>query len=295
MGKIICSFLFVLISSSSLCAKVNYFEQPIADQTIYDLSSRWHILEREYEDNSSVIDEREYSSLLNRFAMTKSIVSSLSYGGAVNVEVFGTQKKSFLQPGPLTSGELKYRGVRSLELYSQYLNLNRNIAFKIHLEGTLQDGRERNASLGGYNGSFTFKYLHELGALKIGGKIFSAVVGKKRIYRQDGEREISDPYNQFGKELSVLYEFERITLSLSGHFLLATDYVIRSPSYTRSSDKGFGVGGKLSATYHFKQSDLTLWHDRANQVFNVITVDPNLQHEYEIEEQSSGVGFRWYY
>tara|TARA_R110000868_G_scaffold103710_5_gene285449 strand:+ start:19573 stop:20460 length:888 start_codon:yes stop_codon:yes gene_type:complete len=295
MNRVIFILLFILIPSLNIYSRVNFFEQPIADEIIYDFSSRWKILEREYEDNSRVIDEREYSSLLNRLAFTKSIVKSLSYGAAINVEVLGEQKKSYLEPGPLTSGVVKYNGVRSLELYSQYLNLNRHIAFEIHLEGTLQDARERNASLGGYNGSFNFKYLHELGALKIGGKIFSSVIGKKRVYRQDGEREISDPYNQFGKELTVVYEFENMTVSLSGHFLLATDYVIRSPSYTRNSDKGFGVGGELKIIYHFNGSDLYLWHDRANQVFNVITTDPGLQHEYEIEEQSSGVGFRWYY
>tara|TARA_R110000868_G_scaffold187715_3_gene430264 strand:- start:2341 stop:3213 length:873 start_codon:yes stop_codon:yes gene_type:complete len=287
-------FLFLTLFFPALVL-ANFFEQPAEGTSVLDLSTRWKIEEREHEDNTRVIDEREYSFLLSRLAFKKTIVDSLSFGAAINYSLFGTHKKMFAEPSLLNTGEIDFYGLRSIELQSQYLSTDKNLALEIHLEGTLQRARERNASLGGFDGKLIFKYLHELGNFQIGGKLFSSVIGKKRVFRKDGEREIVDPYNQFGNELTLISHFSNWTISLSGHFLLATDYVVRSPSYTRSSDKGFGVGGKLNFAYSFNAKEISFWHERSNQVFNVITIDPSQQFEYEIEEQSTGLGFKWLY
>ena len=77
-------------------------------------------------------------------------------------------------------------------------------------------------------------------------------------------------------------------------FYLTTDYISRSPNYSRVTDKGFVLGAKLIFGYHLgPTATLSLTHMRQGANFNVIAESTAEEKEFEIETQFTQLGVTW--
>ncbi len=262
-------------------------------QMEFRVAQSWYQQEREYEAGPTILDERDYRSWLTRLEFGVGLWNGFSLRTNLVAAFDGEFKKSFDPSLSLRNQSTSYGGLQSVGAHLQYYSTTKQLAFEIYGEHGLFDARERNASIGGANAGMAFKYLHLIGHSSIYGRLFLDIAGKKRVWRLDSEREIVDPYAKFGNEINLRRDFGRFWVMLGGHFLLATDFVTRSPSYTRNSDKGFGLGGILEVGANFKNWSVRTWHTRSSEVFNVIPEEPSLQAEFEIEEQNSGLEVAW--
>lgn len=259
----------------------------------FSIAQKWLQQEREYEGNAVILDERDYSSWATSLGIGLGIWRGFSARVETEFTYNGELKKSFASSVPLSNQSIKYSGPSFVGLQLQYYSARKDLVFEVFGKTYVERARERNSSIGSTNGGMGLKYLHHIDQLSVYGRAFVQVNGKRRIFRVDGEREITDPYTKFGNELNFRYDFSNIWLTLGGHFLLATDFVTRSASYNRSSDKGFGVGGIFEVGYHNKSWGLRAWHKRSSEVFNVIPEESSEQREFEIEDQNSGVELTW--
>lgn len=260
----------------------------------FSIAQKWLQQEREYEGSTRILDERDYSSWATNIALGLGVWRGFSIKVDTEFAYGGELRKSFDPALGFANQRIRYSGLRWLGLNLQYYSNRKNLVFELYGKSYLfNKARERNASIGGSDAGFALKYLHDLKLLTMHGRLFTEVNGKKRTFRVDGEREIVDPYTKFGNEINFRYSFSHIWLSLGGHFLLATDFVTRSPSYNRSSDKGFGVGGIFEIGYQNKSWGARIWHKRSSEVFNVIPEESSEQREFEIEDQNSGVELLW--
>lgn len=259
------------------------------------ISEAWVQQEREYENESLVLDERDYQSLHSRLEIGLGLWDRFTFRGGLKVATNGELRKRFDSSIPLNDDFTTYEGIRSISASLQYYSQEKQLAFEVYAESGLPRARETNASLGGTNAGMAFKYLHELSWVTIFGHIFVQVDGKKRTWRLDGEREVLDPYTKFGNELNFRFDFNHFWVRIGGHFMLTTDFVTRSPSLNRHSDKGFGPGGIFELGLQYPKWAIRIWHERSGEVFNVIPEEPNLQYEFELEEQSSGLELSWHW
>lgn len=259
----------------------------------FTIAQKWLQQEREYEGNSGILDERDYASWATNVGIGFGIWRGFSVKAKTEFTFSGELKKSFNSSIPLENQKVDYSGPSYIALSLQYYSSRKELVFEVFGETYIERARDRNSSIGSTNGGMALKYLHQLESLAIHGKVFVQVNGKRRVYRSDGEREITDPYTKFGNELNFRYDFNHLWLNLGGHFFLATDFVTRSPSYNRSSDKGFGVGGIFEIGYRNGAWGIRSWHKRSSDVFNVIPEESSEQREFEIEDQSSGVELTW--
>lgn len=257
------------------------------------IAQKWLQQEREYEGNTTILDERDYSSWATNVGVGFGIWRGFSVKVESEYAYGGELRKTFDSSLGFSNQHIRYSGLRWLGLTLQYYSSKKDLVFELYGRSNILQARERNASLGGSDAGFALKYLHSLSSLTLHGRLFAEVNGKKRTFRVDGERETVDPYTKFGNELNFRYDFSRFWVTLGGHFLLATDFVTRSPSYSRSSDKGFGVGGVFEIGYQNKTWGVRTWHKRSSEVFNVIPEESSEQREFEIEDQNSGLELTW--
>lgn len=291
------SRIFVAFLALMPCAQGTEIFNPLnvlnAGEREVVISQKWQQQEREYEISTRILDERDYSSLATNISAGFGLFRSFSVRLGAEIAYAGELNKTFDSSVGFQNQKIDFWGPRFLWAKFQYYSEVKKLAFELYGKTLSLKAKDTNASLGGTDAGMAFRYLYSHGRLDLFGKLFVEVEGKKRLTRYDGERETTDPYTKFGKEINLRANFGKFWTMIGGHFLLATDLVTRSPSYNRSSDKGFGVGGIIEMGWNEGPWALKAYHLRGGEVFNVISEEASLQREYEIEFQTIAMELAW--
>lgn len=265
----------------------------VANEREVRLTQKWVQLEEEYELNTVVQDERDYSHWLSALNVGFGFFDGLTIRIGAEMVYSGILRKTFDPSVNFQNQRILYKGPHAGTFSLQYYSKKKDLAFELFTRSSVLRARETNASLGGTDAGMNFKYRHQIGHTDIFGKLFTIVEGKKRQRRFDGENEVVDPYTKFGNEINIRRNIKKFWVMLGGEFSLATDFVTRSRSYNRSSDNGFGVGGVFEMGWREPGWAIKVWHRRGSESFNVISEEPADQREFEIERQASAMEFSW--
>lgn len=265
----------------------------VANEREVRLTQKWVQFEEEYELNTLILDERDYSHWISALNVGFGFFDGLTVRIGAEMAYSGVLRKTFDPSVNFQNQRIYYKGPHAGTVSLQYYSNKKDLAFELFTHSSVFRAHETNASLGGTDAGMNFKYRHQIGHTDIFGKLFTLVEGKKRQRRFDGENEVVDPYTKFGNEINVRRNINKFWIMLGGEFLLATDFVRRSRSYNRSSDNGFGVGGVFEIGWREPSWAIKVWHSRGSESFNVISEEPADQREFEIERQTSAMEFTW--
>lgn len=255
--------------------------------------------EFEYEKAKVVQDLFEYQHNFYKLGTTVGFPYNRQLGIEASFNDRGDLDKKYAPALNLQSQDIPYKGFHAFEFFiQQHFEVDdqkNKLAFEVRGKGSPLKGKETNNTYSGKDISFSLLYSHlHNDDWRIYGKIHTGVVGKKKNRKYDGELEVTSPYSVFGSLVGVQRLMGKFWLDLNGLFYLTTDYNSVSPSYTRLTDKGFIIGGKLTAGYYLTPKFImTLSHQRQGSNFNVITEDTSQETEFEIETQISQLGVTW--
>lgn len=194
---------------------------------------------------------------------------------------------------------IQYKGFHAAELfYQEHLKTtdkDNQMALELRVKGSPINGKESNNTYEGKDIGIALLYshLHE-NEWRIYGDLRASVIGSKKVTRSDGELETVDAFSQFGNLLGVQWLKNKYWFEANALFYLTTDYISRSVNYSRVTDKGFIIGGKILFGYYIKPNvTFTIEHLRQGQNFNVIAEETIEDKEFEIETQYTQLGLTW--
>lgn len=196
---------------------------------------------------------------------------------------------------------VEYKGFHAIEFfYQEHLKTtdeDNKMAFEVRFKGSPLNGKEANNTYQGKDISIALLYSHlHADEWLIYGTLESSIIGRKKMLRADGEIETVDAFSQFGTLLGVQWLQNQYWLEANALFYLTTDYISRSVNYSRITDKGFIIGGKILLGYFIKPNvTFTIEHVRQGQNFNVIAEETSEDKEFEIETQYTQLGITWFF
>ena len=255
--------------------------------------------EHEYEVAKVVQDLFEYT---HNFYQIKSIIGlpgQRQFGLEVSATSNGELSKEYTSTFNIPKQYVQYKGLHAIEVfYQEHLKVENDknkLALEVRFKGSPVSAKEANNSYPGKDISIAFVYSHfHDQQWRIYGDLRASVIGKKKNTRFDREVETVDAYSQFGNLLGLQWLNNKYWLEGSALFYLTTDYISRSSNYSRVTDKGFVIGGKLTFGYYLSpQTTLTIAHTRQGANFNVIAESTAEEKEFEIETQFTQLGVIW--
>jgi hypothetical protein len=255
--------------------------------------------EHEYEKAKVVQDLFEYEHYFYKMGSTIGLSGKRQIGIELTALSNGELSKQYSPTLNLQSQNISYKGFYSAEFFFQQHfetgDDKNKLAFELRTKGSPLKGKETNNTYQGKDISMSllFSHLHN-GVWRMYGDLHAEIIGKKKTIKYEGEEEVVSPYSQFGNLIGIQWLQEKFWLEINGLFYLTTDYNSQSKSYTRLTDKGFVVGGKILAGYYVTPSVImTIDHTRKGSNFNVITESTTEATEFEIETQYTQLGVIW--
>jgi len=268
-------------------------------QFTLDLKGGLFMEEFEYEKAKVVQDLFEYKHEFYKLGTIVGLPQNRQFGIEFSFNANGDLDKKYAPALNLQRQDIPYKGFHAYDFFIQQHfeveNSKNKLAFELRTKGSPLKGKETNNTYSSKDFSFSLLYSHlHSDDWRLYGTVHTGIIGKKKVYKYDGEIEVTSPYSLFGSLIGIQRLMGKFWLDLNGIFYLTTDYNSVSPSYTRLTDKGFIIGGKLTAGHYLTpNSIITLTHQRQGANFNVITEDTSQETEFEIETQISQLGVTW--
>lgn len=270
-----------------------------AGQVSLELKAGLFIEEHEYEKAKVVQDLFEYEHTFYKLGGLLGLENKRQVGLEASILSDGKLNKQYSTLLNLPNQNISYKGFHALEgFFQQHFETDNDkdkLAFEIRLKGSFLNGKETNNTYQGKDISISLLYSHiHRDEWRIYGDLHAEIIGKKKIRKYDGEDEIVSPYSQFGNLIGVQWLHNKFWLEVNGLFYLTTDYNSQSKSYTRLTDKGFVIAGKIMAGYYINPGFIvTIDHSRRGSNFNVISESTTEANEFEIETQYTQLGLTW--
>jgi hypothetical protein len=258
--------------------------------------------EHEYEKAKVVQDLFKYKHYAHKIALLTPFLTSFSGKRQIGFEIafndHGRLTKMYSPSTGFPNESFTYKGFQYLEIfYQEYLKTKdekSKMALELRLKGSPLNGKETNNTAQGKDFAISFLYSYDHNEWRVFGKLTSEVIGRKKIQKFDGNREVINTYSKFGNRIGFQWLQNKYWFETSGHFALTTDYNSRSSNYNRLTDKGFGLGAKFLLGIHLTpELILTLDHSRESLNFNVITEVFAESTEFEIEKDETQLGVTW--
>ena len=264
-----------------------------------ELKSGIFMEEHEYEKAKIVQDLFEYEHYFYKIGTTVGLTNKRQFGVEATFLSNGKLSKTYSPGLNLQSQNIDYKGFHALEAFFQQhfdtLESKDKLAIEVRTKGSFLKGKETNNTYQGKDISLSLLYSHlHKDEWRIYGDLHAEIIGKKKTIKYDGEDEVVSPYSQFGNLIGVQWLKNKYWFEINGLFYLTTDYNSQSKSYTRLTDKGFVVAGKILFGYYIKPNMImTIDHSRKGSNFNVITESTTEATEFEIETQYTQLGLTW--
>jgi hypothetical protein len=298
-------FLFLLIIPLQVFASTEIahpFHFLAPGETEITFRSSFFREEHEYEKAKVFQDLFKYKHYAYKIALLTPFLTSFSGKRQIGFETasndHGRLTKIYAPSTGLPNESFTYKGFQYLEIfYQEYLKTKdekSKMGLELRLKGSPLNGKETNNTAQGKDFSISFLYSYDHNDWRIFGKLTSEVIGRKKIQKFDGNREVVNTYSKFGNRIGFQWLQNKYWLEASGHFALTTDYNSKSSNYNRLTDKGFGLGAKFLLGINLTPDlILTLDHSRESLNFNVITEVFDESTEFEIEKDETQLGVTW--
>lgn len=270
-----------------------------AGQATLELKSGIYLEEHEYEKAKVVQDLFEYEHTFYKLGGLLGLNGKKQIGLETTFLSNGKLSKQYSPLLNLPNHDISYKGFHALEgFFQQHFETENDkdqLAFEVRMKGSFLNGKETNNTYQGKDISISLLYSHtHREEWRIYGDLHAEIIGKKTTLKHDGEEEIVSPYSQFGNLIGVQWLRGKFWFEVNGLFYLTTDYNSQSKSYTRLTDKGFVIGGKILAGYYITpEVIITVDHSRRGSSFNVISESTTEANVFEIETQYSQLGLTW--
>lgn len=255
--------------------------------------------EHEYEVANVVQDLFEYNHNFYKLASRIGLKGQRQIGIELSATADGEVAKEYSPSFNIPKSYVQYKGFHAAEIFFQeHLethNEKNKLAFEIRFKGSPIKGKEVNNTYQGKDIGIALLYSHlHSNEWRIYGDVRATIIGRKKVTRYDGVLETTDTYSQFGPMVGIQWLKDKCWFELNGLFYLTTDYISRSVDYSRVTDKGFVIGGKLLGGYYINPNlTFTIEHVRQGSNFNVITENTIEEKEFEIETQYTQLGLTW--
>lgn len=262
------------------------------------LQSGYFVEENEFEKAKVTQDLFEYDHLFYRMGSVFNVHKNTQAEINVEAQSNGTLYKKYSPALNLPVQDVYYHGFHAIEIkLQQFLKTdsdNDSLMFQLKLKGSPLKGKESNNTSEGKDVAISLFWSHKHNQWRGFGEIKSEIIGRKKIIQSNGDLETFDTYSRFGSMIGAQWLGEKFWLEGSTLFYLTTDYNTRSPTYSRTTDKGFVIGGKILTGYFFNpKSSVTIEHVRSGSNFNIVTDSTTDITEYEIEIKYTKLGFSW--
>ena len=281
-------------------AKEDFF---ILEETTPLKARNWHLsatkyqLEREYEDNEQVLDQKDDKAWLYEIGKGFKLNEQISFEFGLNFEVDGHSQHHFNSSLGQENRYYHYKGLRALRtrfIYAFSQTSEREQGILVEALGMSVNSHDGNSRMGGYDigaSYFTRWYLES--------ELFTQVhlktmfFGKKDVRKQSSEREITDPFSIVEIQAGMGVKKKHWLFAVTPGFGLTNDFNIRAPSYSRLSDKGFTLHMRVALAYMAKHTTFSLSHTRRSHIFNNVTDIPSDEIDFEIESQATTLEMIW--
>lgn len=269
-------------------------------KTSLSLLTGHYFEEEEYEKGGIVQDLFEKENMNYRLESLLGLEGKRQIGMNTEWESHGELSKVYSPTLNIPAQKNKYSGFHFYEFFLQEHLTTKNpknkLAFELALKGSSIKGNESRSSYAGHDIALAYHYSHDHDEWRVYGNIRAEIIGDKNVVKSNGEREVINAYSLFGNKLGLQWMDDIFWADLSALFYLTTDYNSSSPSYTRLTDKGFVIGGRILLGHKLSSdSFLTLEHVRQSSSFNVITESTTEGTEFEIESELTRLGVKWYF
>lgn len=297
--------VFLLFSSKLWAYPEGYFYQesflPQKSEVISHTKISYQLDDFDLEDEISDQDiddiDREQNAVQQSFVYglndKTSVLAGLSYVFRAN------RSRKYDQDIDLLEMRSDYDGLEFLEagvvhrpdhLDSQ--GVEQTVVFKVR--SGLSRGADDKASLGGVDAraSYLFNFVQSWGGFA--GSLNAHYFGKKKLKRVDKEVQETMAYSAFSLWIGPRWEWGRFYYAAMGGFGLTTDFVIKSPSYNRSSDSGFLTRAAMLTGYDFGPWGLELAYEVGSDVFNKSGEDRvGDEIDFELETSKASLVVLW--
>lgn len=258
-------------------------------------------------DNFELEDEQSDQDIDDIDHEQNSIQQSILYGLSDETTIFvglsyvhtARRSRKYDQDVNLVEMNSSYKGVEYAELglIRHFSNLNSQgiqQAALLTAQGGVSRSADDRAYIGGLDAqaSYLFSFQHSWGAIM--GSLNALYFGRKKRDRVDGELQETLPYSAFSFWLGPRFVWGKFHTALLGGFGLMTDFVIKSPSYSRSSDSGFLTRGMALTGYDFGKWGLELSYTIGSDVFNKNGPERSGNKiDFELETQEINLAVLW--
>lgn len=299
-------FIFLLLLSFDLYAysKGYYYKHtflPQESELISHTEFSYYLGDFDLEDESSDQDiddfDREQNSLQQSFLYGLS--DQIALWGGVSYVFNAQRERKYDQDVNLLEMSSDFEGLEFFEVgvLRRFIELEPQgveQTMVLKMRSGASRGADDKASLGGVEAraSYLFSFNHSWG--DIIGSLNAEYFGKKKLDRVDGELQETLPYSAFSLWLGPRLEWGSFYWAALAGFGLMTDFVIRSPSYNRTSDSGFLTRGALLMGYDFGHWGIDLNYKIGSDIFNK-TGDGREGNEidFELETQRISLAVLW--
>src|SRR5690606_26059139 len=112
----------------------------------FTIAQKWLQQEREYEGNTTVLDERDYSSWATNIGVGFGIWRGFSIKLDMEAAYAGVLRKTFDPSLGFSNQRIHYSGLRYVGLLFQYYSAKKDLVFEVYGKSSLFNGRERSAA-----------------------------------------------------------------------------------------------------------------------------------------------------
>ena len=293
------SFLIILVQANSAIAQKMHSRLfvPHEKRNIIELQSQNHFQEEEFESQELVQDQIE----------TDQIDLNVNYGYVfnknhiVNLELTSVASGEKIEVSPndptISEQRYNYKGLKQWTIGYLYKLSHQNISglhygFNIATRGGFGEKKESNASVNRQDLLLDFYYDYLVSDWSFFGKIGTHLLGKEKATLFNGQLKTTDSYTQVETDFGVSWNKSNFFILTKGFFGQMTDYNIRTPNRTRSTDKGFSAGGLVEAGLILQDRwQISVGHFRRSDVFNAIS--DNIQDEIDFEYESGATWLKF--
>lgn len=258
----------------------------------------YFIEENEFEKAKVTQDLFEYDHVYYKLGSVFNLHGNSQAEINLEAQGYGTLYKKYSPGLNLEQQDVDYHGLHAIEIkLQQHLKTDSTkdgLMVQLKFKGSPLKGKETNNTYQGKDIAVSLYWSHRHDQYRVFGEILSEVFGRKKITQYNGDIETIDAYSQFGSMIGGQLLSDKFWFEGQALFYLTTDYNSRSRTYTRITDKGFVIGGKmLMGVYLTPNSNLTVEHYRGGKNFNIVTESTTEATDYEIELQYTQLGVTW--